>query len=640
MKSTSLILLGATIATATITAIGYTTDIESQICTPENYRQSVSALGGATVGVTKSKREPVIPTTLLQFDFNDRKNSRGEWAETKPVGTIDTAGTESASGGLQRTGNTTFLESGLLPVTNDETNLAKLTLSFTLSLAKTEPVTVQLESFDAQRKRTGGLETTLYPAAPHYHQRFALELNTLKPFGGGTFQPTAPFVRVRIGGTKDPANELRFDNLHYAKPAYYVSVNGSDKNDGRTERTAFATPQKAVEAAGPGDIILVMNGTYKPNDLQEGVATFRRPGTPAAWITLKNYPGHQPVFSAINTWNTVKIGQRGNKETPSSLPALAYIEVRGLHLRGDSDVAKEKYAERIGEADARTNGNGLSILGRFETNKPHHIRIADNRIEHCNGGGISGIEADHLLIENNTVYNNCWWMIYAGSGISVLDHYDFDATINNYKIVIRNNIVSGNRCFIPWRQIKKISDGNGIIIDSNYTPNTDKGYNGRTLVQNNLSFNNGGSGIHSFKSHRVDIVNNTAYLNGASPELKWGQIFLQRTTDARVINNVLWARDGQPVNTVSPNTSDKENKTVIRANNLYFGGSTPPILGESDVIAAPEFIAPSTDPAKANFRLKKSSPAIATGRRDPFTPLLDLDGKPRGATPTKGAYEP
>ena len=37
--------------------------------------------------------------------------------------------------------------------------------------------------------------------------------------------------------------EIRLDNVHYAKPAYYVSPKGSDAANGRSEKTAFATPQ-------------------------------------------------------------------------------------------------------------------------------------------------------------------------------------------------------------------------------------------------------------------------------------------------------------------------------------------------------------------------------------------------------------
>jgi hypothetical protein len=342
-----------------------------------------------------------------------------------------------------------------------------------------------------------------------------------------------------------------------------------------------------------------------------------------------------------NAWAAGRIGRSAGEKPAAGqvLPTLAYIEVRGLHIRGEGGMAKEKYAQFMGKADPRTNGNAILVDGGNESNTPHHLRFADNVIEYCPGAGIGAGSADWVTVENNIVRNNCWWMIYAGSGISLLGTANFDAADNIYKDLIRNNVVSGNRCFVPWKQIGKMSDGNGIIIDTNYVPAQNKSHNGRTLIQNNLSFNNGGSGIHSFKSHRVDIINNTAYFNGATPELKWGQIFLQRTDDARVLNNILVSRDDQPVNTVGKSLNDKENTGVVRAANLYFGGNSPPIMGEGDVIGDPQFVNPSVDPADADFHLKPGSPALKTGRIEAFSPFLDLDGKPRGATPDKGAYQ-
>ncbi len=572
-------------------------------------------------------------------------------AERKAVGTIDAAGTSAPSGGVllsitnadPKTPGRAALSSGLLPVQNAETSLAKLTLSFSLSVSTTRPVVVRIESFDARKRRTGGLEGPLYPAAPDFYQRFALDLSTLYSVGGA-FQPTAPFVKLSFeteaGGPNAPAvSELRLDNVCYARPAYYVRPTGDDKNDGRTEQTAFATPQKAIDVAQAGDIVLVMDGTYAPHDVQEGVAAFRRAGTPAAWVVLKNYPGQHPTFAAIATWNAIRIGQRGAQEKPSTQPALSYIEVRGLHIRGDADAAKEKYAALIGYSNPQTNSNGINVTGNNETNKPHHLRMADNVVEYCAGGGIGEGNTDWFTVENNIIRNNCWWMIYAGSGISTLDSSNFDTAENIYKMLIANNQVSGNRCFVAWGKIKKISDGNGIIIDVNYVPAKNQNYLGRTLVQNNLSFNNGGSGIHSYRAHQIDIINNTAYLNGASPELAWGQIFVQNGDDVRIINNILYARDGQPVNTVSADNSDRGNTHITRANNLYFGGSTAPIMGDNDRVGDPLFVNPSTDAAVADFHLKPSSPAVHAGRWEPFSPHLDLDGKRRGEMPTLGALE-
>ena len=124
----------------------------------------------------------------------------------------------------------------------------------------------------------------------------------MRPSGTGKFQPTAPFVQFAFevsGGANDaelPAGEaceVRVDNVNYSNPAYYVSPRGSDSSDGRTEKTAFATPQKALDLAQPGDIVLLMEGTYKGG--QAAIASFPRPGMPDAWIVLKNYPGQHPT---------------------------------------------------------------------------------------------------------------------------------------------------------------------------------------------------------------------------------------------------------------------------------------------------------------------------------------------------------
>ena len=576
------------------------------------------------------------------------------------VGTVDTAGSTTPSGAIRltvrrRAGGGAWsgaMTSGLLPVHTAEKDLGKLTLSFDHSVSSVRPVTVRVESFDVRKRRTGGREGTVYPAAPNFYLRAALELSAMRPFGGGAFRPTDPFVRITFRISRLPAGsadmgaadagpvELRIDNVCYASPAYYVSPHGSDASDGRTEAAAFATPQKAVDAAQPGDIILVMGGTYLPHSDQEGVAAFRRPGAPAAWITLKNYPGQHPVLSTVGAWNAVRIGQRGTQAVPSPLPALAYLELRGLHFRGDADAAKQKYADLIGKSDPHTNGNGVSITGGNETHRPHHIRLADNVADYCAGGGLSAIQADWITIEDNVARNNCWWTVYATSGISLLDSADFDAGTNVYKCLIRGNQSSGNRCFVPWGQVKRISDGNGIIIDTNNAPAKHHVYLGRTLVQNNLSFNNGGSGIHAFKSHQMDIINNTAYDNGASPELKWGQIFVQVSDDVRMMNNILVSRPGQPINSVGPDGGDQNSTRVTRTHNLYFGGLAPKLTGPGDVTADPQFVNASADPALANFHLKPVSPARRSGLQGETVPLLDLDGRPRptNTPPDRGAY--
>ena len=578
--------------------------------------------------------------TLLQTDFEN-----GGWAELQPaaVGTINVAGSTQASQALA--GAT--LASGPLPISNSETNLGKLTLAFNLSASAAKPIAVRVESFDANKARTGALETTIYPAAPDFYQRYALELSSFQPSGAGKFAPDAPFIAFTM--MPDKANwqgiaqpEIRLDNVQFAKPAYYVSEKGSDTNDGRTEATAFANPQKAVDAAQPGDIIAVMNGTYAPRDQQEGIAFFRRAGTAASWISLKNYPGHTPTFALSNAWAAVRIG-RPKSAIPEgdNSPALAYLEVRGLHVRGEGDVAKTKYPDAIAKASPLTNGNGMMVGGGDEPNKPHHLRFADNVVEFCPGAGIGPGESDWVTIENNVVRNNSWTTQYGTSGISINGGSNFDGTTGGYRVLIANNKTFGNRTFEIWKQVGKISDGNGIIIDVNQNkkaPENER-YSGRTLIANNLTVGNGGSGIHAFKSKGVDIINNTAYFNGASPELKWGQVFVQQCEDVRILNNIGVAPLGQPINSVGPKAGDQNSTGVVRANNIWFGGDGNPITGEGDVLADPMFVNATTDWSEANFQLAPNSPALDAGKATAVTPSLGLGEQPRGDKPSIGAYQ-
>lgn len=634
---------------------------------------------------------PAASGTLLAFDFNDAvtwpltSSKPGEaGVRAGKFGTVDVAGSKDASGGLllvmdqrdqagwiygkggwfhrndapiQEGGTkrpwTVALSSGSLAVTNSETNLGKLTLSFSLSASSALPVRVLVESFNAQQQRTGGLETTIRPAAADFYQRYAFDLSAMKPAGEGTFNPAAPFVGFTLAiGTASgwPAaayHEVRVDNVHYAKAALYVSPEGNDANDGRSEKTAFATPQKAVDTAQPGDIIVLMNGTYqRPEGKPAGtpLAKFTRPGTPARWITLKNYPGHQPVLSTHGQ-PAISIAQVKDQ------PTLAYLEVRGLNVRGNGDTARENFPAEIGRATPNTDVQGILINGRTtrypgkrtENEMVHHIRLADNAVEFCTSDGIYAEYCDWLFLENNRIENNCWTTVgYAPSGFSLMGYANFDALDNVPKILIAGNRVSGNKLTVfnhpRGEKATAYYNGNGILLDDN-AGNPGTTYLGRTLVQNNLTFNNGGGGIQMWGSHRLDLINNTIYHNATN--LDWGQIGFERCRDVRLINNVIVAPPNRALDTWVTGRMDEQTAGIVRVNNLYWGGAEPNVEGINDLKADPLFVNATTDPATADFRLRPGSPALKAGRWETFSPSLDLDGKPRPtkSAPDLGAYQ-
>ncbi len=590
------------------------------------------------------------PWTTAAPVVSDRVTADLTW---EPVGTYDTRDSAEQSPALLLRADATGrgeawragFRSGPLPIALAETNLGKLTLAFDLSASAARPVGVTITSLDDAGQPTGALRGTVYPAAPDFIHRHTLDLSTLQPTGPGKFSPTAPAIELffTIDGSTWPAstNEVRVDNVSFSGPAYYVSPQGSDTNDGRTEKTAFATPQRAVEAAAPGDIILLRAGTYDGGD--QATVSFVSAGTPAAWISLKNYPGERPTLRG-NGWNIVSIS-RGSKEELSTDPALAYLEVRGLHVRGDGDTVEKTHPELLNKSAARTNSNGIAIDGRYETNPPHHIRFADNFVEYAPGQGIGSLEADWVFMERNQASNNSFTTMYATSGFSTLGASNFDAAKGIYKMLIRDNVSNGNETKYIWVQVNKHSDGNGIIIDVNISPASREGINyiGRTLIQNNLVFDNGGSGIHLVTAAHVDIINNTVYLNSRSPHLEYGAIYASwNSHDVRIINNIMVARVANVKGGEKPeplNTTTSKNTDVVFKNNIYFGGNVPPALGQGDREADPLFVRPSVDPKVANFRLRPGSPAIGAGITEPFGPFLDLAGQRRATPPTIGAYE-
>ncbi|MCF2446737.1 right-handed parallel beta-helix repeat-containing protein [Dyadobacter sp. CY345] len=428
-----------------------------------------------------------------------------------------------------------------------------------------------------------------------------------------------------------------FFNNAYAT-SYYVSPNGSDDNSGKSQAKAFQSLQKGADTAQPGDTVFVLNGTY--NTTSGAILNIKNSGRQDAYITIKALKGHKPKITAAgNVWNAVSVNG-------------SYILLEGFELAGNNsnltyEGAMTVYSEHINGGTnyayyAGYNTNAITIGGpKKESRFPHHIIVRHCTVHDFPGGGINAIQADYLTIENNVVFNNAWYMMYAGSGISILTPFNSDR-ITTYKNFIRNNVVSNNKTTVPWAQLKRLSDGNGIIIDVNQhaydnqdaaSATADQAYTGRTLVENNVSFNNGGSGIHSFKADHVDIINNTAYHNGTV--MNYPDIYTNQCHDVNIINNIMNAREGGQCNSMP------KNPTEIYANNIYFNGKIG-FKGKQDIEADPQFVNPSTDHAKADFKIKKGSPAIDQGSQvNGQYSLKDILGisRPKGAAPDRGAYE-
>ncbi|MDQ3231106.1 MAG: right-handed parallel beta-helix repeat-containing protein, partial [Pseudobdellovibrionaceae bacterium] len=283
------------------------------------------------------------------------------------------------------------------------------------------------------------------------------------------------------------------------------------------------------------------------------------------------------------------------------------------------------------DKNPRTSGNCIYAKERNTdtgTVYSHHLIIRKNKAHHCGGGGIVVDRSDYVTIEDNEVYSNAWWSVHGCSGISLFHPYDTDEN-RGYKNFIRRNRTYDNRMFIKWITKNAITDGNGIIIDDTKNTQIKKpAYKGRTLVENNISYLNGGSGIHAYQSAHVDIVNNTSYMNGVSPELE-GEIYSNNSDDIKILNNVMYGRAGEKINHNWGSTN------YVNDFNVYFNTSGIGVKGSNDIEADPKF----ENPAIGDFRLKAGSPAIDSGTATLFAATDVLGATRAGTSVDRGAYE-
>ncbi|MFH9263937.1 right-handed parallel beta-helix repeat-containing protein [Streptomyces sp. NPDC017546] len=430
-----------------------------------------------------------------------------------------------------------------------------------------------------------------------------------------------------LAGSAIPLGLVGSPQAEAAARTYYVSPSGSDSNPGTSPDKPFRTLQKAADGTAPGDTVSIMNGTYKEKPGRSDVLVVSRSGKAGAPITYRAHPGHHPVINPVAAWNGIRIN------------GASHIVVRDLEVKGNSANISLAEAERSASTKKGTyNTNCVWAEPNKATGaRPHHIDIIGNTVHHCQGLGIGSRGADYMTIDRNHVYATSWYAVFATSGISILAAQDIDGgDPKKYKIRVTNNVVHDNEAKVKWEKCRCYSDGNGIIIDTlkdkAKAGEAGPDYRGRVLVANNVSYDNGGSGIHSFKSQHVDILHNTAYQNGRSTRMdSYANIFAHDSRDVRLLNNVSYGRANQATNSKSKNVD------VTYDYNVYFGGRAPEVKGPHDLIADPKLVAPGND-GTPDFRLAKGSPAIGSG-----TPLpeitTDITGTRRNAgSADRGAY--
>ncbi|MBC8101744.1 MAG: hypothetical protein H7Z41_04065 [Cytophagales bacterium] len=401
-----------------------------------------------------------------------------------------------------------------------------------------------------------------------------------------------------------------------------VATTGSPSGDGSKARP-FATVPQALAVCQPGDTVLVGAGVYRE---PRGIS-IKTSGRPDAWIKIKAAPGARPRIITSN-WSGFEL--RGG---------ISYIEIEGFELEWVPDAAV------VGDKGNTVHGVGIAPMYAS-----HHLRFLNNVIHGYGTGGICSLDCDYIYVEGNLIYDTAKTSPYGGSAISFCRSFNSDDA-PGYHNVVRRNVCYDNELKVSVLSTsggngKALTDGNGIIIDvfnrSRANPLKPHGedrdgpllpYRGRTLVENNLVYNNGGRGVHIFRSDKVDVINNTCYQNQKTPDINAGELTAIESDYVVIANNIAYGRKEKRGNTQDGSAH------VIWADNLFFNVEDV-LVHDGLVQRDPLFVAASLTAKPEGFRLRPGSPALGKGLAA-ITPTSDLAGSPRPRTgPVDlGAYQ-
>ena len=397
---------------------------------------------------------------------------------------------------------------------------------------------------------------------------------------------------------------------------FHVAVGGSDANPG-TAALPWATVQHAVGAVGPGDRILVHQGSYIG-------ARIERSGTAQAPITLTAAPGEAVVLSGPGA-NDVH-GSTIEVETFSGSGVVSWWILAGFDIHGGSRSGVDvRNADHVTVRANRVHDSGLTgIFTAFADD----VVIEDNESwDNGEHGVYTSNSGDRPIVRRNYLHDN------VGAGV----HMNADLSQGGDGIItgalVERNVIVGNGS----------GGGAGINMD---------GVSQSTVI-NNLIFDEHASGIAVFQQDGAvcssdDLFANNTVLTAADG--RWAFVMPDPgCTGNRLIDNVFWSdhsfRGSVAIWTAHP-SGFVSHHNAVRDRFSTDGGDTVISLaqwqalgyGTGSFLTTPDDL--FVDPAGGDFHLKVGSPAIDAGVTLPEV-SEDLDGRPRpqGAAPDVGCYE-
>jgi hypothetical protein len=490
--------------------------------------------------------------------------------------------------------------------------------------------------------------------------------------GDTTASCSAPAETASTSELVPGPSQTLFNSPYYSCVTnYHVSTTGSDSHDGKT--APWKTLQHADSAnVGPGSCINVAPGTYDGLTVTNG-------GNAATATGYVVYRCHTMDTCTING----NAGHNGNGAVDfdfSNVSATApntvnYVQFDGFVLVGQPLASQGPY------------GVGFNVFDGDNSNKvaSHHIWLLNSIVQGFSQAGIAFCCGEYQYSIHNSSHRNAHATCDAqGSGLAINISHTIpgytptadDMTNPNpllgptwqrgdgqfFHVVFEYNVTYNNaltQCGTPSNPFD--TDGNGIIFDTNagFAGNPTN-YTAPMLAAFNITYNNGGGGIHVFGSSNVTVANNSCFNNYLDPANNGSAracIDESGGSGATIINNIAEAipatvstcqfgvvpykqwnnsiigspQAGQATDTFANNLTDTDGVSC-QGEVAVFNGDTypvPPNITHTSTgwvnVGNTSVGTERTPPMGRNFALKPGSRAIGAGLIEPYLPASSID---------------
>ena len=435
----------------------------------------------------------------------------------------------------------------------------------------------------------------------------------------------------------------------FAQTLWYVSPAGNDNNTG-TLSSPFKTIPTAIEAAAPGDEILLRNGNYTSNEIRIGKSNLKIRSYPGEWAVITASTDVEDITSCI--WYDEPDVEGG---------VLENLEIVGGALYGISFETNWEWGvpdnERHGASGITIRNCRIHHTGRDCIKiKPgcDDIQVLNCEIHHSgigifnspdNGGpnaeGIDNVNGANMLVRGCYFHDISTSGVYAKGG--------------------------ARNCLIEENLFVNIGEG-GILLgfytdadyfDTNFNPDYYECLNG--VARNNIVLGTGGAGIGLWGARNCQAYNNTvvtaspafhAPLHIASAEVYVNDNYTATPPcrDIQIFNNIFidQSGNGEEDHTVQVRDGALAGANLLN-NNIYYKTAGPaqfddnvhyPALNFNEWKSTFGFDQQSleTNPGlDAQYHLSASSPARDAGRAVPG--IRDYDGAARSGSLDIGADE-